>query len=283
MDGQRRIAEPLRKNARVGFDCALRYRIAARGFAVSFLATALVHGIVSGGHLAYPGSPWPKLPGHLAGVFGMAAIDIELTGLQHHDAREVLNYIGVKPGGALFDFDAKRARDKLQELDWVESATVVRRFPNQLQIRIAEREPFVVWQHKGKFAVVDQQGKPMSGISAQSSNILLHVVGEGANTSASQLVNQMEATPGLRREVRAAVRVGDRRWDLHMTNGLVFSLPEKDADTVLKTVEAQFAALLKQQFNIKRIDYRIAGEVIYQADTQAQLLVSDPTTTSSLQ
>jgi cell division protein FtsQ len=283
MDGQRRIGEPIRKKARVGFDCQLRYRIAARCFAVSFLATALLHGIVSGGHLTYAGSPWPKLPGHLAGVFGMAAIDIELTGLQHHDAREVLNYIGVKPGGALFGFDAKKARDKLQELDWVESATVVRRFPNQIQIRIAEREPFVIWQHDGKFSVVDQQGKPMSGISAQSSNVLLHVVGEGANTAASQLVNQLEATPGLRREVRAAVRVGDRRWDLHMTNGLILSLPEKDADSALKNVDVQFANLQKQRLNVKRIDFRLVGEIIYQADTQAQLLVSDPTTTSSLQ
>jgi hypothetical protein len=34
---------------------------------------------------------------------------------------------------------------------------------------------------------------------------------------------------------------------------------------------------------MRRIDYRLAGEVIYQADTQMPLLVSDPTTTSSLQ
>jgi cell division protein FtsQ len=281
MDGQRRIAQPLKAKARARTDCRLGYRFAARAFGVTFLMAAILHGIVSGGHLDYPNSPWPKLPGHLAGTFGMAAIDIELTGLQHHDAREVLNYIGVKPGGPLFGFDAKKARDTLQQLDWVEQASVIRRFPNQLQINIAEREPFVVWQHDGKFDVVDQQGKPMSGISMQSTNVLLHVVGAGANTAASQLVNQMEAVPALRREVRAAVRVGDRRWDLHMTNGLIFALPENGMEAVMKTVAAQFAGFETSMPPLKRVDYRVAGEVVYQADTP-NAPVADPTITSSI-
>ncbi len=163
MDGERRVAEPVMRNRFFRPDCASRYRIAARGLAVLFLGAAIVRGVVAGGHLDYPGSPWLKMPGQIAGLFGLAATDIELSGLLHHDAAEVLAHIGVKPGGPLIGFDAKKARVRLQELDWIDQATVVRRFPNQLQIAVVEREPFVVWQHKGLMQVVDQKGKPMSG------------------------------------------------------------------------------------------------------------------------
>ncbi len=283
MDGERRVAEPLRSNRFFRPDCPAFYRVAARSFAVLFLAIALGRGIVMGGHLEYAGSPWQKLPGELAGMFGLAAIDIELAGLAHHDAQEVLGYIGVKPGAPLIGFDAKKARMKLQELDWVETATVLRSFPNKLQITVTEREPFVVWQYRGKMQVVDQNGKPMSGIPPTSGNLLLHVVGLGANTEAANLVNQMEATPGLFHEVKAAVRVGDRRWDLFMSTGLIISLPEKNMEGVLLQAESAFLSNDVKVLALSRLDYRIPGEVGFLAKTTIDLSASDPTTTSSIQ
>jgi cell division protein FtsQ len=283
MDGERRVTEPVMQNPDFRKDCARPWRIAARGLAVAFLGTAILRGILLGGHLEYAGSPWMKMPGQVAGMFGLAAIDIEVTGLQHHDPRDVLSHIGVRPGAPLLGFDPKKARAKLEQLDWVDNATVVRRFPNQLHIRISEREPFVVWQHDGMFEVVDQNGKPMSGIVASSRNVLLQVVGTGANTAASSLVNQMEATPGLIQDVRAAVRVGERRWNLHMKNGVVIELPEHGVDGQLKGIEAIYLASISSKLSVKRMDFRFPGQVVYQALATELLPVADPTTTSSIQ
>ena len=282
MDGQRRIAEPLGHSKNFRPDCPSHYRMAARGFALLFLAAVVVRGVVLGGHLDYPGSPWLKLPGQVASLFGLAAIDIELSGLQNHEPTEVLALIGVKPGGPLIGFDAKKARERLEQVDWVNTASVVRRFPNQLQIHVAEREPFVVWQHDGIFEVVDHQGDVMGGMASFSSNILLHVVGTGANTAASSLVNQMEASPGLMRELRAAVRVGSRRWDLHMQNGTVISLPEGEREDVLLRAETAFFAAQAKQLSVDRIDLRVPGEISYRAAHFSEQLVADPQTTSSI-
>ncbi len=283
MDGERRVFEPLRGNRVSRRDCPAAYRFAARSAAVVFLAATLVRGLVLGGHLDYPGSPWNKLPSELAGLFGLAAIDIELAGLIHHDPQEVLNYIGVKPGSPLIGFDAKKARDALEQLDWVDVATVVRSFPNKLHITILEREPFVVWQYDGQLSVVDQNGKPMSGNTSPSGRLLLHVVGAGANIAASSLVNQMEATPGLFHEVKAAVRMGDRRWDLYMSNGMIISLPEDNVAAALKKAETAFLATDFKTLSLSRLDYRVPGEVAFRAKTAPDLSQADPTTTSSIQ
>jgi cell division protein FtsQ len=283
MDGERRVVEPVKNRTRLKPDCKRSYRIAARTLSVLFVGAALFHGIVSGGHLNYPGSPWPKLPGKLAAIAGFAALDIKITGLQHHEPQTVLSHIGVKPGGGMFGFDAHTAEKKLEALDWVEAATVIRRFPNQLDVAVIEREPFVVWQHDGKLSVIDRKGKVMGGVSAQSTNVLLHVVGEGANLAASDLLNQMEATPGLRHQAKAVVRVGDRRWDVHMDNGIVLALPEAGLPAALRLAEATFLTASSQKLPVQHIDFRIPGEITYRALDAAVLPAHDVTTTSSIQ
>ena len=108
---------------------------------LSLLLLALVigAGLVKGGYLDYEDSPWLKLPGRLAGLAGMAADDIRIHGLTHHEPDALLSAIAVAPGGSLIGFDAVQARKKLEGLDWVAAAKVQRLFPNQLEISVMER------------------------------------------------------------------------------------------------------------------------------------------------
>jgi len=151
-----------------------------------------------------------------------------------------------------------------------------------LHIEITERAPFVVWQYNGELRVVDRNGKPMDSVLASGVNVLLQVVGEGANTAALELVNQMEATPGLFSEVKAAVRLGNRRWNLMMKNGLRIELPEQDMETALKQADADYASGRLQQLPIQSVSYRFDGQVTYKAQSAMVLVPSDPATTSSL-
>jgi cell division protein FtsQ len=257
--------------------------MAARGFGVLFIGAALLSGVIGGGHLNYPGSPWLKMPGQVAGMFGLAALDIKLSGLRDHEADDVLSAIGVHPGGPLLGFDARNAQKTLETLDWVASASVTRSFPNRLHIEIVEREPFVVWQINKEFKVVDQQGQPMSGVSPATTNMLLHVVGEGANLAAADLVNQIEATPELFLQVQAASYVGGRRWNLLMKNGLVIALPEHGVAPALQMAQNLVFVDVMQSGKVAVLDLRVAGEVAYHVAGPNELLQADPRTTSSLQ
>ncbi len=271
------------KNPHFRPDCARQYRIAARSFSVLFLATALIGGVVGGGHLNYAGSPWLKLPGQLAGLFGVAALDIKMTGLQNHEAEDVLAAINVRPGAPLFGFDAKRARETLETLSWIDSAAVTRSFPNQLHIEIVEREPFVIWQNDGAFLVVDKNGAPMGSFSPQATHVLLQVVGEGANEAAQNLINQMEATPALFREIKAATYVGGRRWNLLMKNNLTIALPQLEVGSALQAAQMHYFAAASQSGKVKMLDMRVAGEVAYHAAIDVALPAADPRVTSSIQ
>src|SRR3954452_4404049 len=214
-----------------------RARILARTAGCLFLAAAIAHGLILGGHLDYAGSPWTKVPGKFASLLGFAADDIRISGLVHQEPETALAAIGVEPGGSLIGFDAVRARKLLENLDWVASAEVVRRFPNELDITIAEREPFAIWQRGGLHYVIAKDGAAVSALDPGRVSLLPLVTGEGAHTAANDLINQLEAVPAIRSHLRAAARVGERRWTLFLDNGLRIALPEEDVGQALATVD----------------------------------------------
>ena len=232
-----------------------------RSLAVLFLGATIVHGVVRGGQLDYEGSPWRQVPGKLASLIGLAAVDIRITGLTNHDPQMLLNTLGVVPGGSLVGFDAGSARQLLQNMDWISAASVQRKFPNTLEINVAERIPFAIWQHDNKYSLIDRAGVAMGGLELMGQSHLLLVTGEGANLSAAQLVNHLEANPELMKKVSAAAMVGKRRWTLYLQNGVKIALPAEGEPEALKQVSELDASQNILSKGIREIDVRVAGKM----------------------
>jgi len=240
---------------------ALRVRIAMRASALLFLGAAVMTGLVQGGYLDYEGSPWLLLPGKAAGVVGMAAQEISITGLEHHEPEMLLAAIGVQPGGSLIGFDAVQARNILENLDWIENAKVQRLFPNQLVVDVREREPFAVWQRGQAYYVIDRSGAAMSGLEAAQMVRLPLVTGEGANTAAAELINQLAAYPDIMLQVKAAARVGSRRWTLYLDNGITVQLPERDWQQAIAMADELNRTQRLLSRGIRSLDLRLQGRV----------------------
>ena len=249
----------------VSLEMAAQSRMAgfiARAGAVLFLGATLIHGLSAGGHLDYEDSPFEKLPGQISSFVGMAADDIRISGLTHHEPEALLAALNVKPGGSLIGFDALQSRQLLENLDWVASAKVQRLFPNQLEIAVTERNPFAIWQRDGKYYVIDQSGAAMSSYSLGNLPKLPLVTGEGASTAAEELVNQLSATPDISSRLTAAARVGQRRWNLYLNTGVIALLPEQGVETALgqlQDMQKQHGLLTKA---IKTVDLRFSDRVI---------------------
>ncbi len=235
-----------------------RVRFAARAGAVALLAATIFHGLMLGGYIDYDGSPWRELPGRIAGLAGLAADDIKIEGLTNHAPEAVLAAISVKPGGSLIGFDALQARRILENLDWIASAKVQRLFPNQLEVEVVERVPFALWQRGKSYYVIDRSGAAMSGIPSAAQARLPLVSGDGAQIAAGELVNQLEAVPALKAKVRAAARVGLRRWTLYLDNGVTVLLPERDVEAALALAGKLDATQGLLSKGITSLDLRLA-------------------------
>lgn len=240
---------------------SLRLRFLVRSSALGLYAGVLLAGLWQGGYLDYEDSPWLKLPGRLAGMVGMAADDIVIHGLTHHEPESLLAGIDVAPGAPLIGFDAVQARRRLEALDWVAAAKVQRLFPNQLEITVVERAPFAVWQRGNSYNVIDRAGGVMTGLPASQLVKLPLVSGEGANLVAEELINQLEAYPDLMLQVKAASRVGKRRWNLYLDSGVTVLLPERDWIGALATLDGLDRSQRLLSKGISSVDLRLGGQV----------------------
>ena len=84
---------------------------------------------------------------------------------------------------------------------------------------------------RGRFVLIDRNGQVvaqqgMNGKDAEAFAQLPLVVGAGAPAAAAALVDALDTQPTVRSQVVAAVRVGQRRWNLTLRSGADVLLPE---------------------------------------------------------
>ena len=156
---------------------------------------------------------------------GLELREVYVEGRARTGRKEVLQGLGVELGQPILALDTGALRTRLEELPWVEQASVSRMLPDVLRVRLVERRPLALWQHDGRFDVIDRTG---TVIDAKVRPDLPVVVGEGAPRHAAELIAVLSSEPELWQRVVAASRVGDRRWTLHLDNGIEVLLPERD-------------------------------------------------------
>jgi cell division protein FtsQ len=177
-------------------------------------------------HMA-PQSSWRARLGIATVDLGLKVQNIVITGRDKTPLPLVQAALGVHVGEPILGFSIRDARERLESIAWIRSATVERELPGTLRVAIEERTPFAVWQHDGHFRLIDRSGNIVTDadITAFAGKVPL-VVGEGAPQAAATLLDALAARPELASRVVAAVRVGDRRWDLHTKEGTNVMLPE---------------------------------------------------------
>jgi cell division protein FtsQ len=100
-------------------------------------------------------------------------------------------------------------------------------------VDLAERAPYAIWQHQGRFRLIDRAGKVLAEQNFDKFQFLPLVVGAGAPEHAAELLDALAKYPAVQAKVVAAVRVGGRRWNLRMQNGMDVLLPEGHAPAAL--------------------------------------------------
>ena len=148
------------------------------------------------------------------------------------------------------------------------AATVERRLPGLVVVRIEERAPFAVWQLDGKFTLVDRGGNLVtdSEVSAFSGQVPL-IVGPGAPQAAAALMDMLAVQPDLMARMKAAVRVGERRWNLRMSNGADILLPEgAEAQALARLAELQ-ASLQLLDRPLQAVDLRLPDRLVIRPST----------------
>ena len=180
-------------------------------------------------HSASPGGTLATMRERLGGVTAFAGLrvtDVEIQGRQNTPEPLLRAALGVNRGDPILGFSVELARQRVETLSWVEHATIERRLPGTVVVNLQERRPFAIWQNQGKFQLIDRSGQIVDHQNVAEFRQLPLVVGAGAPAGAAVLIDALTDRPELQKRVVAAVRVGERRWNLRLNNGTDVMLPE---------------------------------------------------------
>ncbi len=182
--------------------------------------------------------------------------DITVKGRKYTSKKEILDALGVSAGMPILAIDLDAAHTRLTQLPWIESVSIKRQLPDTLAVRLTEREPMARWQNGGQITVIDRKGAPLTIAKPEDFASLLLVVGPDAPKETEALLTALKDFPSIRQVLKAAVRVGERRWNLHLQPGMIARLPEDGMAAALK----RLAYLIQEQKvlerNIVAIDLR---------------------------
>ncbi len=239
-------------------DWRLPRRFGLKAFIALALATTIA-GAITGGRamsVASAVSAWS----------GLAITEVKITGQSETSEVAVLDRLDIKQDPSLLTYDVDAARARVELLPWVSHATLKKLFPNTLEVVIAERTPFAIWQHDEDLSLIDDAGHVITNAIDDRYAHLPFVVGPGAAEHAREFVDLIGSQPDIAGHVRAGVLISGERWNVVLDSGIEVMLPVDKPAAALATVARldQQKKLLSRE--ITTVDMRLPDQMIVRLD-----------------
>lgn len=196
---------------------------------------------------------------------GFAINDIYITGKKNASTEDMSRILDIYKGDPILDLDLQEIKKRVEQMEWVKYAAVERKFPGTLVLSITEREPVAIWQHAGQLYLLDEDGTVIDkpGDVGYFADLII-IVGEEVPYYAQSLLAFLSEDKELYQQISSIIRIGNRRWDVRLHNGVEIKLPEKSPEQAV-------AYLTKMQHekkilysDVEVIDLRLSDKLFIQ-------------------
>lgn len=260
------------KSSRKAAPAATKFRARAQGRGLPpkvALIGAAVAVTIAGGAALFTGDRLAlvgqSIQGGIAaqlGHAGFAVTSLQIKGASPAASAAIAAAAGLNKGDPILNVDLEALRLRVQNVGWVEKASVRRMLPNTLMIEVSERPPAAVWQSGGILRVIDKSGKVIAEANPRLYPHLPLLVGAGANGSGAEVLALVSQRARLAERLEAMVRVDDRRWDLRLKDGTIIQLPAVGEDSALIALDSLDQKQRVLDLGLGRIDLRSPEMVV---------------------
>lgn len=242
--------------------------------AVTFLGLTVAYGVIVGGH-------WSDVVDMATANSGFAIESVKMSGQYETSDSALLAALGIDPGVSLVAFDVSDARQRVMALPWVDKASIQKLYPDTLSVVVTERTPFALWYVNGAYSLIDRTGRVIAEGVDPTPYKLPVVAGAGAPEGAATILSALKSMPGIGGRTRAVVRIGERRWDVVLKDGITIELPEEQPEAALADlvkIDAESGLLSR---NIAVVDLRLPDRIVVRmphdvAEQRRELLSKKP-------
>jgi len=207
---------------------------------------------------------------------GLIVRDVLVEGRGETTKAAIRAALDVEIGQPLLDFAPQTARQGLETIGWVKAATVERRLNGTIYVRLVERKPIALWQKNSHHVLVDAEGVILLRDGLARFAHLLVIIGDDAPNHAPALLALLQNQSILSKKVAAATWIGDRRWDITLTDGIKVRLPENDMETAwLKLIDLENRHSILGR-DVIAIDLRLSDRLVVQLTPEGAKKIITP-------
>lgn len=203
----------------------------------------------------------------VARQIGAKVESIMVSGVERQDPVALFSALGLKKGSSLVGFDITDAKERIEELDWVKEASVVRKLPSTVMLEITEHKAFARLKLNDGQWLIDEKGQLISKSTDEFKDLPLFE-GKSAASQASSLMSILKKQPEIAKQLVGALYVSERRWDLKMASGVKIMLPEKEQEHALMLLK-----VLDERRNVLSmkggaVDLRLKDRIVLRLDAK---------------
>jgi cell division protein FtsQ len=126
-----------------------------------------------------------------------------------------------------FDLDLSDLRARIEALPAIASADLRIQSGGYLAVRVTERVPAMIWQTREGPVLIDAAGHFVAALDERVLDAPLPAMaGDGADRAVGEALALHAAAAPLGDQLQGLVRMGERRWDVVLTDGRRILLPE---------------------------------------------------------
>ena len=158
----------------------------------------------------------------------------------------------------LFLMKTNEVKNKMNEIDFIDSFKIKKIYPNEIRIKVFEKTPIVILQNKKEKKYYTSKDDVIDFINLKQFQNLPTVFGD--KESFRVFYENLKSTKFPLNEIKAFYLFESKRWDLITYENQTLKLPIKNYNKSLKNFHE-----IKDQDNFKKykiFDYRINNQLI---------------------
>lgn len=208
--------------------------------------------------------------------------DIEITGLQNVTRSQVMEVMGGDIGRNIFFVPLAQRQSQLEQIPWVQSATVMRFVPNSLKVQISERMPVAFARIGSKIFLIDDVGTLMDWPGAKkkySFPVILGMnTGEPPSTRKArmkvynQLISELDSGGGHYSQALSEVNLSDLDDVKVLTDdvdgNVLVHLGSSEYLNRYKIYVAHIKEWRQQFAKVESVDLRYDGQIVVNPDSE---------------
>lgn len=187
---------------------------------------------------------------------------VEFDGNDHVADILLLKASGLRYKSNILSYSMNDIKERLEKIAWIRSVSVQRKLPDHIVIRIAERVPIAILQMHHKLYLVDIDGQVLEHDGIGDFDNLPIVAGEGAGKETPHFIEALNKFPKLRKQLVFAIWIGNRRWNIKLSRGVLIKLPEHGLLQALSILEEISDSNGFFYDDIETIDLRLLDRVV---------------------